>query len=123
VPPHGPTLAREFPLGIYLSVVGAYTWLLIAAWLFFGRSGWTDFELAFVSIILLILFGLPAIAIRVAWSRSEDKGKPWADFLFSTVDTATGPLSGGEAWLQILVIPLILALAATAIEIVDRLVT
>ena len=36
-------------------------------------------------------------------------------FLHSRVDTATGSLSGAEAWLQILIIPLVMAFAAVAI--------
>ena len=36
-------------------------------------------------------------------------------FLGSRVETATGSLTGAEAWLQILIIPLTLAFAAIAI--------
>jgi hypothetical protein len=118
----GPTLGRELPVGVYISVVGAYAWLLVAAWFFFGKSGRPDLELAFLSVVLLMLFALPAIAFRVAWTHSDDSACPWRDFLSSTVDTAIGPLSAGEAWLQILVIPGSLALAATLIGIVHSLV-
>ena len=39
----------------------------------------------------------------------------WKQFLSSHVDIATGTLSGQEPWLQVVLIPLTLALAATLI--------
>ena len=44
-----------------------------------------------------------------------DQAQRLDDFLCSPVDTATGKLTGSQAWLQILVIPLALAFAAIAI--------
>jgi hypothetical protein len=52
---------------------------------------------------------------KTAAAHGADKPKELEAFLYSHVETATGPLTGIEAWLQILIIPLVLAFAALAI--------
>jgi hypothetical protein len=58
---------------------------------------------------------LPILVRRTAASRSREKPTRGDDFLHSRVEIATGTLTGAQAWLQILVIPLALVFAAVAI--------
>jgi hypothetical protein len=118
----GPTLGRELPTGVYLSVAAAYLWLLFAAWLSFGKSVDADLALAVATVISFMFMALPLLIFRIAWSHSSDGAADWLDFLSSTMDTATGPVAANEALLQILLIPSALALAAALIGITYRLV-
>ncbi len=114
----GPTLGRELPFGVYLSVVGAYVWLVIVSWVAFAKGADVDINLGIVVVIFLLLLGLPTIAFHLAWSHQKGSAAPGRDFSWSKIDTATGALSGNEAWVQILIIPGALALAATMIGLV-----
>jgi hypothetical protein len=119
---HGPTLGRELPAGVYLSVIGGYVWLALVSWLAFGKEGDVALALAIASVLILVMLGLPTIAFALAWSRSRSEGEDWYSFFEKKLDTATGPLPARQAWLQILIVPGALALAATLIGIVYRIV-
>jgi hypothetical protein len=112
----------EFPKAVYRSVVGAFAAVVVVAWLTFGGGSDADLTLAFASVLTVVLFALPILVRRTAAARSTDKPESLDAFLGSRVDTATGLLAGGEAWLQILIIPLTLAMAAVLIGAVFLLV-
>lgn len=115
----GPPLGGELPAGVYLSVIAAYAWMALMAWVAFGGGREIDLELAVMTLIFIMLFGLPLIAFRTAHARLH---APWPrldHFLSSSVDTATGRLTAAQAWVQILVIPVSLAFAATLIGAVN----
>ena len=63
----------------------------------------------------IVFFALPVIIRQVAVANTRNRPKTTDDFLSAPVETATGPLRGSSAWLQVLIIPLALALAATLI--------
>ena len=119
---YGHVPGAEFPTAVYRSVVGAFAAVVVAAWLAFGGGNDADLTLAFASVLTVVLFALPILVRRTAAAHSDDKPERLDAFLGSRVDTATGPLTGGEAWLQILIIPLTLAAAAVAIGAVFLLV-
>ncbi|MFM9939336.1 MAG: hypothetical protein ACKVP7_07560 [Hyphomicrobiaceae bacterium] len=118
---HGPPLGRELHAAVYVSVAAAYGWMLLAAWIAFGKVGRPDFDLAIATVILLMFLALPFIGFRISWAHSHERRPSWVEFLSSTIDTATGPLSAGDAWIQILIVPGSLALAATLIGFAYRL--
>jgi hypothetical protein len=70
----------------------------------------------------IIFFALPIIIRHVSAASSRPKPQAQQDFLAAPVETATGPLTGASAWLQVLIIPLSLALAATLIGAASVLV-
>ena len=114
----GPTLGRELPAAVYISVIAAYAWLGLVAWVAFGRGASTDLELGIASVVVLIMLGLPAVIFHLAWTRAQTAPSSRYAEPPSRLDTATGELRAGEAWLQILIIPAALAFAATLIGIV-----
>jgi hypothetical protein len=61
------------------------------------------------------------MVVAVARARSG-RWRRLAEFLSSTVDTATGPLPASEAWRQILLVPLAVAAAAVSIGAVHLFV-
>ena len=119
---HGPPLGRELHAAVYVSVAAAYGWMLMAAWIAFGKAGRPDFDLAIATVIFLMFLALPFIGFRISWAHSHERRPSWVEFLSSTIDTATGPLSAGDAWIQILIVPGSLALAATLIGLAYHLV-
>jgi uncharacterized membrane protein YtjA (UPF0391 family) len=106
----------EFPTAVYRSIVIAFAWMMVAAWLAFGGSSGTDLDLAIATVLFVVFLALPIIMHRTAANRQghEPHSAPQR-FRSSQVDIATGSLSGREAWLEVLLIPIALALAATLI--------
>ena len=105
----------EFPLAVYGSVLGGFAWMLLAAWLVFGTNAGTDLDLAVITVLGTVFLGIPAIMLRTAAGQSRTPRPRWREFLSSSVDTATGPLPGWQAWLQVILIPAALAIGATVI--------
>jgi uncharacterized membrane protein YtjA (UPF0391 family) len=105
----------EFPTAVYRSVVIAFAWMMIAAWLAFGGASGTDLDLAIATVLFVVFLALPIIMYRTARNRLQRQRTVLKEFISSRVDIATGTLSGREAWLEVLLIPIALALAATLI--------
>jgi hypothetical protein len=105
----------EFHRAIYRSVVIAFAWIMMASWLAFGGRSGTNLDLAVASLLFTVILSLPIIICKMAAARGRRQGVQLQRFLAGRVDTATGELSGGEAWVQVLLIPLALAFAAVAI--------
>ena len=112
----------EFPAAVYLSVVAAFAWILLASWLAFGADTEADLGLAIATVLGIVFFALPIVMYRTATRRFGAQRQRLDDFLCSPVDTATGKLTGAQAWLQILIIPLTLVFAAIAIGAVHLFV-
>jgi hypothetical protein len=118
---YGSVPGAEFPAFVYVSVLAAFAWILLASWLAF--AGGMDANLAIgVAVVLgIVFFALPIIVCHVAVGHSTRRKADY-DFLSAPVETATGTLRGSNAWLQVLLIPLALALAATLIGATNVLV-
>jgi hypothetical protein len=112
---HGRLPGVEFPKAVYRSVVAAFGFILLASWAAFGGGEDSDLALGFASVLTIVFFALPIIMRKTAAAHSDDKLTALPEFLRSPVEIATGTLTGAEAWLQVLIIPLALAFAAAAI--------
>lgn len=110
----------EFPRAVYRSVAAAFAWMILTAWIAFGSGREPDFTLAFASLIMIVGFALPLL-IRVTARHhiaAEQEQEPLRTFLSTDVDIATGWISGRDAWIEVAIIPVALALAATLIGLV-----
>jgi hypothetical protein len=96
-------------------VLAAFAWIMLASWLAFAADMDAALSLSFAVVLGIVLFALPIIIREVAVANTRTKHEATGDFLSAPVETATGPLRGSSAWLQVLIIPLSLALAATLI--------
>ncbi len=105
----------ELPGFVYRSVAWICVAAMLVVWLAFDRNSHIGSLLIIVTLVLGAAIGLPAVLAHMGKSRT--------DFLSSNVDTATERLTGAEAWTQILIIPLSLALATILIGIVYMSVT
>jgi hypothetical protein len=105
----------EFHKADYRSVMIAFAWIMAASWLAFGGRTGTNLDLAVSSLPFTVILSLPIIICKTAAAHGRRRSMRLQQFLAARVDTATGELSGAEAWLQVLLIPLALAFAALAI--------
>ena len=119
---YGSVPGAEFPVAVYVSVFIAFAWIVVASWLAFADGDDADLALGFAAVLTIVFFALPVLVRLTAASHSSKTRDARGDFLSSRVETATGSLSGASAWLQVLIIPLALALAATLIGITSVMV-
>ena len=112
---YGAVPGAELPAFVYISVLVAFGWIMLASWLAFAGDMDAELPLGIAVVLAIVFFALPIIIRHVAIGFSHNKPRTSGDFLSAPVDTATGPLRGSSAWLQVLLIPAALALAATLI--------
>jgi hypothetical protein len=105
----------ELPAGIYRTVAVAYAWMLLVAWLDFSGTVEASWLASVAIIIGIVLLGIPFLLRRTNRAVTRESQPDLDEFLHSDLETATGRVPGWEAYLQIIMIPLCLALAATAI--------
>jgi len=124
--PVTPPSRATLPRFVYVSIFAVSAWILIATWVAFGGKEHTAFLLVIVTFFAMffsILFSLPAIVGRARQTKTQEQEQGIDEFLATPVDTATERLSGAEAWTQILILPVSLAIAATLIGIVYLIVS
>lgn len=119
---YGTVPGAELPVAVYVSVFVAFAWIVVASWIAFANGGDAELALGMVGVLTVVFFALPPLVWLTARSHSHTPQEASGDFLASHVETATGSLSGGSAWLQIVLIPAALALAATLIGATSMLV-
>lgn len=119
---YGSVPGAELPAFVYVSVLIAFAWVMLASWLAFAGDPDAVLALGIAIVLGIVFFALPIIIHRVAAAHSDRRRQAGRDFLSSPVETETGTLPGATAWLQVLIIPLALALAATLIGITYVLV-
>jgi hypothetical protein len=119
---YGQLPGGEFPSTVYRSVILAFVALLPISWVAFARDEAGVLSLGFATVLTVVLFALPVIVFRTARRHCLERPKSIDAFLASRVEIATGSLTGAEAWLQVLIIPLVLLLAALLIGAVHVLV-
>jgi len=106
---------EELPVAVYQSILLGFACMLAVAWLAFGGATSTDLDLAMVTVLCLIFLMLPVLMHRLAAARAETRQPDLQEFLSAGFETATGRLSAREAWLQVALIPIALAVAAALI--------
>jgi hypothetical protein len=109
---------------VYTSVVLAFAWIVGIAWLEFGFERSTEAAwIATVAVVIAIVFlNIPFILRHANGTRPRGHKQDMEDFLWSNFETATGSLRGWEAYVQIMTIPLSLAIAATLLGLIWTLV-
>ena len=119
---YGALPGSEFPIALYVSVAGAFAWMFGFSWLAFGDGGGgVDLDLTMVTVLAIVFLAIPSAMYHTASTRFTSVPKRMAAFLQSPIDTYTGPMPPGQAWLEVLLIPGALALAATLIGAVYML--
>jgi len=106
---------EELPAAVYQSILLGFACMLAVAWLAFGGATSTDLDLGVVTVLCLIFLMLPVLMHRLAAARAETRQPDLKGFLSAGFETATGRLPAREAWLQVALIPVALAIAAALI--------
>jgi hypothetical protein len=113
-----PAQTSVHPVVIELAI-GAALWFVAIVWIAFAKGVETDFALAIVSLFFVFFFGLFMLTASYALHdpRWELPSTTFREFLTSRVSTETGTMRGRDVLIEIMVLPLSLALAATLIGI------
>jgi hypothetical protein len=100
--------------------IGAALWFVAIVWLAFAKGVETDFTLVVVTLFFAFFFGL--FLLTASYGRHDPRWEQphtnFRTFLVSKVGTATGNMNGRDVMIEITMLPLALALAATLIGIV-----
>lgn len=107
--------------GVHLIVVkiaiGAVLWFLAVTWFAFASSGGVDWDLTVVTLFFAMFFTLFLLlaSFSVANPRWPTRTTSLREFLNSRVGLATGEESGRDVLIEIALVPVTLAFAATLI--------
>jgi hypothetical protein len=119
---YGTVPGAEFPVAVYVSVFAAFAWIVLASWLAFANDADADLALGIAAVLTVVFFALPVLIRLTAMTHPRADREKANNFRASRVEIATGTLSGSSAWLQVVLIPAALALAATLIGAISLLV-
>ena len=111
----------EIPSAVYVTLIVAFLWMGGIAWLFFHGPGYTDLDLLEATLLVVIMLGLPVLLVKMAdRKKAADHALHAGPEKPNTgkIDIFTETLPEGEAALQIVIIPLTLALGATLFGLV-----
>lgn len=105
--------------GVFVLMLLAWAWMLAAFWFTFGSQLEGGFMVAISTVYVLMYFGVPAVMIKTARKHSPHlpDRRSFGDFLRGYVQTATGRMEGREALVQILLVPVGLALCISGIAV------
>ncbi|MFA5897966.1 MAG: hypothetical protein WC829_02515 [Hyphomicrobium sp.] len=109
---------HELPTAVYASVIGAFAWMLAVAWLVFSSPGGTNLDLGIVSVLALMFFAIPLAMHHTSLHSTRQSTTSLHQFLRTSFDSYTGAMPAAQAWIEVAIIPVGLALAATLIGIV-----
>ena len=115
----GEAAAPDVPAALGWLIVGVFGLILLAYGLFFATTADVTFNLGVCGVYLAVYLGVPAVLLRM---ERPTKRIDLFDFLACGLDTWTGHVGGATALVQILFLPFAIALAATGVGLVYRLV-
>jgi hypothetical protein len=107
------------PAAIEIALAAAL-WFIAVTWVSFARGTEVDWALVVVTLFFIFFFALFLLTATYGLKdpRWRQRDTSFREFLDSEVGTATGPMGGREVLLEIAVMPVSLALAATMIGLV-----
>jgi hypothetical protein len=111
-----PVEAGVHPIVVKI-VLAAVLWFLAVTWLAFAGGGGVNIDLTVVTLFFAIFFTLFLLlaSFSVADPRWPTRDTSLREFLTSKVGLATGEESGRDVLIEIALVPVVLALAATLI--------
>jgi len=112
---------HEFPSAVYLTIFGAFAWMLLIAWFAFAAPDGTNLDLLMVTVLGLMFFGIPLAMHHTTVRHTIDVPLTVRRFEAEPFQTYTGPMPAWQAWVEVALIPVALAFAATLFGLVYRL--
>jgi hypothetical protein len=108
-----PAIRQELHPGVYAAFILCWAALFGIFALTFSGSLFTLFMIAVGALTGFMYFAVPTLANSVR--PREEAGVQFADFLPGEFDTLTGPVSGAEALIHVILVPAALSVGAVAI--------
>ena len=100
--------------------IGAALWFIVMSWLDFAHGGEIDYLLVIVTLFFVMFFTL--FLLTASYSLHDPRwplrDTSFREFLRAKVGTATGTMRGRDVLIEIALVPVSLALAATVIGLV-----
>lgn len=116
---HNVPVSAELPIMVHVVGTFGYAGILLAMWVTFSSHGDALFMVAVSTFLAMVFFGVPYLMYRTARRNDAQRGlHGMSDFLAGDFETSTGRLTGWEAFVQVVTVPLSLAFGATAIGII-----
>jgi hypothetical protein len=103
--PDMPAAAGTFMVVVYAALMGAFA-------LTMAGDGPTSFAILIGAFYLFMFFAVPAVFLGT--EQNGARRPSLSEFLETGIETATGPISGAGALVQMLIVPFLLTLAVLA---------
>jgi ABC-type amino acid transport system permease subunit len=110
----------DMPVEIGRAIVGIYVAIVIAFALTMAKGGQASFMIAISAFYVAMFLGVPRLFLAVEGDRSRRPS--WREFLSRGMNTHTGHMSGRAALLQILIVPVLLLTAISAMGLTALMV-
>ncbi|MCF8470109.1 MAG: hypothetical protein K9G30_04945 [Parvibaculum sp.] len=103
--------------GVYIATLLAWLSLLAVFWVGFGTNLESEFIVAIATLYILIFFGTPIVMIKVAnkFSPTLLSKETFRGFLAKPLSVRTGQISGHDALIQVILVPVCLVLGTAGI--------
>jgi hypothetical protein len=111
---------KDMHPGVYKLAVICWAALLGVFWVTFSGSASALFMVAIGTVYAVMFFGVPFLMSRIGGFSSRSP-LSLADFVDGRFDTIDGPIGGGEALLQVILVPFALGIGGAAIGIIIHL--
>jgi ABC-type amino acid transport system permease subunit len=110
----------DMPVEIGRAIVGIYVAIVVAFALTMAKGGQASFMIAISAFYVAIFLAVPRLFLAVEGDRSRRPS--WREFLSRGMNTHTGHMSGRAALLQILIVPVLLLTAISAMGLTALIV-
>jgi hypothetical protein len=117
--PQPASAVPDMPKAAGVMMIAAYA-ALMGAFVVTIHGARADFAIVIAGFYVAMFFGLPAVFLGTENDRT--RRPDLVQFLDRGIDTATGRISGGGALVQMLIVPVLLALGVLAMGITYLLV-
>jgi len=109
----------DLHVGVFVLMLAAWAWLFAVLWLTFGTQLEGGFMVGISTGYVLMYFAVPAAMIKTAKKHTPHlpDRRGFGDFLRGHIQIATGSMKGWEATVQILLVPVGLALCISGIAL------
>jgi len=114
-PPMRACAVPDMPAAAGVLMVAVYVALMAAFALTMAGDGITSFAIVIGAFYFFMFFAVPAVFLGV--EQDEARRPSLGEFLERGIDTATGPISGAGALVQMLIVPFLLMLGVLAMGV------
>lgn len=111
----------EIPTVLYVAMAGLFLGFVTVLTL--GFSAHMAVSYGVIVAFIAAFFGVPAIFVRAKPEQDRTRALRWYDFMDNGIATATGPSSGGEAAILMLLLPVLIFCFGVAVVAIAALVS